>query len=187
MNYTKAIFKMANVYRFSGLSLNAEYTIGEHSYRVACLAMSICDEYNSKNEIKVDTLEVLRKALLHDLEETITGDMPSPVKKYGNLREELRDASEHIMRDLILHDSPEPDYYLDLWINDKEGMSGEVITVADKLEGLLVSFYEYKRGNKYIQDSLENHLDWFINDGAELVKKYSYAQGQLKLVVDYFK
>ena len=188
MSFIKSIFRMANVERFAGLSLASEYTIGEHSYRVATLAMAICDQYNKDNpKKKINTEEVMRKALLHDMEEIVSGDIPSPFKAYGNLREELRKASEKTMKEEILPGSPDPEHYLKLWKEDKDGETGEVITVADKLEGLLVSFYEYKRGNKFIEPSLENHISWFVSSGKDLIKKYSYAETQFKEVSKYFK
>lgn len=169
---------MVNVQRFSGKKLDCPYSIGEHSYRVACLSMVMIDQYNKENPDNKISVEVaLRKALLHDLEETITGDIPSPVKKYGNLRNELRLASEKIMEDMILPQSPLPEYYKKLWVEDKEKEAGDVIKVADKLEGLLVCYYEVKRGNKYLEKALVSHLDWFNSpEGSTLLNKFSVAK-----------
>lgn len=179
MNYIKYVFKMSNVLRFAGNNLDADYTIGEHSYRVACLAMAICDEYNKtakRKKDKINVEETLRKALLHDMEETETGDLPSPIKKIGNLKEELRKAGKLLMKN-ILKGSPLEDYYLKMWEEDKDNESGEVIKVADKLEGLLASYYEFKRGNHFLKSSLLSHLDWFKSEeGKILMKKYTYGK-----------
>lgn len=175
MNFIKYVFKMSNVQRFAGNNLDAAYSIGEHSYRVSCLAMAICDDYNKKNKRKINTEEVLKKALLHDMEETETGDLPSPIKKLGNLKEELRKAGEVLMKN-ILKGAPEEKIYLKLWVEDKDGKSGEVIKVADKLEGLLASYYEFKRGNHFIKPALISHMEWFRSDeGLKLMKKFEYA------------
>ena len=180
---------MANVERFAGLSLASEYTIGEHSYRVATLAMAICDQYNKDNpKKKINTEEVMRKALLHDVEESITGDVPSPVKKYGNLREELRSASEEIMKETILPDTPYPEMYLKMWVEDKDNETGEVIKVADKLEGLLVSYYEVKRGNRYLDKSFASHLKWFVEkENVALLEKYTFAYEEVAAVFQYIE
>ena len=187
MNFIKSVFKMSNVLRFAGNNLDADYTIGEHSYRVACIAMAICDEYNKNIKLKknkINTEEVLRKALLHDMEETETGDLPSPIKKIGNLKAELRFAGEKIMKNL-LKDSPLEKFYLKLWVEDKDEESGEVIKIADKLEGLLASFYEFKRGNHYIKPSLISHMEWFKSEeGIQLITKYTYANRIYTYMID---
>lgn len=184
---TKFVFKMVNVHRFAGKKLDCPYTIGEHSYRVACLSMFIVDQYNKENPNNPICMETaLRKSLLHDLEETVTGDIPSPVKKYGNLRNELRLASECIMEDMILKNSPQPELYKKLWVEDKEGVAGEVIKVSDKLEGLLVCYYEVKRGNKYLEKPFISHVQWFeSNEGKELLNKFSFAKNEYDKVKDY--
>lgn len=177
---------MANVQRFAGKKLDCPYSIGEHSYRVACLSMLIIDQYNKENpEDKIDMEIALRKSLLHDLEETITGDIPSPVKQYGNLREELRLASESMMENTILKNAPEKKLYKKLWVEDKENEAGDVIKVADKLEGLLVCFYETKRGNKYLEKAFVSHLEWFEEEGRTLLKKFSYAKKEYDKVKEY--
>lgn len=176
---------MANVQRFAGSNLDAEYSIGEHSYRVAMISMAICDDYNKKNKNKINMEEVLKKSLIHDMEETITGDLPSPVKKLGNLREELRNAGSFLMETEIIKDSPSPKEYLELWERDKDDESGEVIKIADKLEGMIASYYEIKRGNHYLKESFLSHLDWFIStEGERLLKKFQYAKDIYKDVVD---
>ena len=189
-HFSKYVFKMVNILRFAGKKLDCPYTVGEHSYRVACLSMAIVDEYNihedKENHISME--EVLRKSLLHDLEETITGDIPSPVKQYGNLKKELRIASEQIMKEIILPNSPRPELYLKLWIEDKENETGEVITVSDKLEGLLTCYYEVKRGNRYLDSPLKKHMDWFQTPEARrLLDKYSYAMTEYIAVENYLQ
>ena len=190
---TKYFFRLLNVARFAGKKLDNPYSVGEHSYRVAVISMMMADQYNKEQEAKgskdrIDTLECLRKALLHDVEESITGDVPSPVKKYGNLREELRSASEEIMKETILPDTPYPEMYLKMWVEDKDNETGEVIKVADKLEGLLVSYYEVKRGNRYLDKSFASHLKWFVEkENVALLEKYTFAYEEVAAVFQYIE
>tara|TARA_Y100000034_G_scaffold33928_1_gene41487 strand:- start:9403 stop:10071 length:669 start_codon:yes stop_codon:yes gene_type:complete len=186
-NFSKYVFKMVNVNRFLGKKLDCPYSIGEHSYRVACLSMAIVDAYNKENKEKINLEEVLRKALIHDMEETITGDVPSPVKKLGNMREELRKVS-YIIMEKILSSSPLPDLYLKMWKEDKDGKTGEVISYADKLEGLLVCYYELKRGNRYLEKPFISHVEWFASeDNLNNAKKYSEVIKELEPVYLYLK
>ena len=178
MKLINAAFMLSNVKRFSGKCLNNEYSVGEHCFRVALLAMMILDDYNQRNtKNKISMEETLKKALLHDIEESIVGDIPSPVKKYGNLKEELRNASEEILKNEIISDSYFFDQYLKLWKEDKSGPSGEIIILADSLEVLIVSCREINRGNNNFKDILEKTKQIFESAKyKELFLKYPYAK-----------
>lgn len=145
----KAACNLTSIKRFANLKLDKEYSAGEHSFRVGILSMMIADDYNKRNpKNKVNVEEVLRKALIHDLEESVIGDIPTPAKKrHKAFNDAYKVLAEDIMENDILVDSPLPELYLSLWINDKTGLSGEVIKIADGLEALKTSFYELKRGN----------------------------------------
>jgi putative hydrolases of HD superfamily len=63
-----------------GLPPGAE-SVASHSYGVALAAMLLADECASRG-VRVNVERVLRLALLHDLAETRTGDMPRTVADY---------------------------------------------------------------------------------------------------------
>lgn len=170
MKFYKQVCKLSNVKRFAALKLDREYSGADHSYRVAMLGMMIADEYNSisANTKKISVEEVLRKALIHDLEESVIGDIPTPVKQYPGLRDLLRKASVDIMNDQILDkDLVNREEYLRLWVEDKDGESGQVIAIADKIEALLSAAYELKRGNKDLQKAFNHIREWFNTDEAK--------------------
>jgi putative hydrolase of HD superfamily len=172
MKFYKQVCKLSNVKRFAALKLDREYSGADHSYRVAMLGMMIVDEYNSlvADSKKISVEEVLRKALIHDLEESVIGDIPTPVKEYPGLRDLLRKASVDIMNEQILDkDLINREEYLRLWVEDKEGQSGQVITLADKIEALLSAAYELKRGNKDLQKAFNHIRAWFNTDEAKVL------------------
>jgi putative hydrolase of HD superfamily len=63
-----------------GLAPGAE-SVAAHSYGVAFAAMLLADEVRARG-VAVDTERVLRIALLHDLAEARTGDMPRTMALY---------------------------------------------------------------------------------------------------------
>ena len=82
-----------------GLPPGAE-SVASHSYGVALTAMLLADECAARG-VAVDVGRVLRIALLHDLQETRTGDMPRTVADYygaGARRAAERAAFDDIMR-----------------------------------------------------------------------------------------
>ena len=81
-----------------GLPPGAE-SVASHSYGVALTAMMLADEARARGA-EVDVERVLRIALLHDLQETRTGDMPRTVADYYGA--EARRAAERAAFDDIM-------------------------------------------------------------------------------------
>lgn len=175
----KAAARLGNTYRFANLKLDKPYTGAEHSFRVAILAMTICDEYNNRNPSnKVNVEEVLRKAILHDLEESLLGDIPTPVKNRSKAFKEAYVAlGVEVMKEDVLAGSPNPEYYLKLWVEDKKGETGEVIKLADGLEALSTAHYEIRRGNLSLKQAFFNlKAAMEAPEMKNLMEKYTYAK-----------
>lgn len=81
-----------------GLPPGAE-SVASHSYGVALAAMLLADECAARG-VELDVGRVLRLALLHDLQETRTGDMPRTVAEYYGA--ETRRAAERAAFDDIV-------------------------------------------------------------------------------------
>jgi putative hydrolase of HD superfamily len=81
-----------------GLPPGAE-SVAAHSYGVALTAMLLADECAARG-VALDVGRVLRIALLHDLQETRTGDMPRTVADYYG--REARRAAERAAFDDIM-------------------------------------------------------------------------------------
>jgi putative hydrolase of HD superfamily len=73
--------------------------VAAHSYGVALTAMLLADECAARG-VEVDAGRLLRIALLHDLQETRTGDMPRTVADYYG--REARRAAERAAFDDIM-------------------------------------------------------------------------------------
>jgi putative hydrolase of HD superfamily len=81
-----------------GLPPGAE-SVAAHSYGMALTAMLLADECAARG-VEVDAGRLLRIALLHDLQETRTGDMPRTVADYYG--REARRAAERAAFDDIM-------------------------------------------------------------------------------------
>lgn len=67
-----------HVKRWSLVATTAESNVASHSFNVAVIAMAIFKEMRNKNHL--NKYELCYYALLHDLDEVFTGDMPTPTK-----------------------------------------------------------------------------------------------------------
>jgi 5'-deoxynucleotidase YfbR-like HD superfamily hydrolase len=169
------INKLSNVYRFAGKRVDSQYNVAEHSYRVAVLAMLVVDQYNKENSIQIDKAEVLSKALLHDIEEGVFNDIPAPAKNYNKSFKEIYKETTH--QYVINEIFPSNKEYYKLWANDKSGLSGEIINLCDKLEAIIVSADEVRRGQHDMRAAYKGIKRWFESDkGIELLAKYTAAR-----------
>jgi 5'-deoxynucleotidase YfbR-like HD superfamily hydrolase len=173
---------LSNIRRFSGLHLDHPYTVAEHCFRVACLGMMIADEHNKSVEKtgegeKVSVEEVMKKALLHDMEEAHFGDIPTPAKNYTpELRQAYKAAADKYAKDVIFSESTSGEY-LGLWRADKEGLSGEIIKLCDRIEALSAAGYETRRGNIDMRKAHMSIHRWFEGeDGAAALAKFPAAR-----------
>lgn len=124
-------------------------TVGEHSYNVAMLCWHLCDREPSAN--------LLKAAMFHDLAESVTGDVPAPVKWMApNIRAEL----------LIIEREFEKEFHLEIALSPKEEL---VLKWADSLELAWYCVDQMRLGNQNVEDVYQNILR-FMEGSLEPVK-----------------
>lgn len=179
MKMYKYVCRLTSVRRYGSLELDRPISVAEHCLRVSVLGMIIADQYNKENPTKkISVEEVMRKAQCHDLEEAIMGDMESPIKNLDpDFKIAYKKLATRVMEEMILPGSPEPELYLKLWMEDKDGESGQVVAIADMLEAFCTACYELKRGNKVLSSAFNKYVEEFEKGkGAPLLKKFTLAK-----------
>jgi len=98
-----------------------------------------------------DTSEVIKKALLHDLEETITGDILYPVHSSNiNFKKTLDQVREKCVDEEVFRELPKNvrEYYIRLWKTSKDlTKEGILVACMDKFEILVFAIHELDMGN----------------------------------------
>jgi len=156
------IHRMKYINRW-GLMRNTRYeNLKEHSFDVASITLGIANIGNLYYKRKYNCEKLAVMAMYHDANETITGDMPTPIKyenevitkAYKKLEAE---AEKQIINMLPTDLSKEYEKY---FLMDDE--SKAIIKAADKLSALIKCLEEKAGGNhdfisaqKTIEDSLE--------------------------------
>jgi len=163
MNFKEFINQQRNldkIIRFSAKAKIRDMTVSEHSYHVAFYAMMLAD-LERKFGNKVDVEKVLRAALVHDLEEVLTGDILSPFKRSDStLAEQIQRMGFEFMKKLMSN-LPEnlSEKYVERWVHarDKDSLEGKIVQAADWMEALLYAMEEYSMGNKGFEGNINEY------------------------------
>ena len=104
-------------------------------------------------------------ALLHDLTETRTGDLPSTIKSYFD-KASIKAADEAIAKEIFAELGDLSEAYLELWFDyeHRASMESRLVKAADKLD-LLMQSREYEKGGAR---SLQEFWDTADSDFAGL-------------------
>jgi putative hydrolase of HD superfamily len=120
-------------------------SVADHSFGVAWIAMLLADRARARG-LKPNVEKALRMALLHDLTEARTGDLPATIKRYFD-KAALHQADESIAKEMLFKLGAIGEEYLQLWreYESRQTLESRIVKAADKLD-LLVQAREYEKG-----------------------------------------
>lgn len=156
--------RLKEIKRCNNFPVISQEDVAQHSFYVTLLAMMLADQYNEwARSVKVDsptlkvefvlvnTEDVLRKALMHDLEESFTSDLPWNIK---HMNEEAHEAISRIINQRLeaaYANSQSLAKYRCYSAHCKEGFAGSFVRIADMLELGLFCWEEVAKGNMFLK------------------------------------
>ena len=147
--------RLSNIIRFNTVARNNKESVAEHSFFVSFYAMFLSDLIEG-----IDKEKVIKLALIHDLEESISGDIPHNVKdKYPDLNLAIEKMNLEIVKE-IFQDEKE---YIELWKETRRVDSKEaaLMKLCDIISVLLYAEDEIKQGNTFMIPIRENYKKLF--------------------------
>ena len=157
---------MASVRRYSQTKLVNDESVLEHTGFVGVVSYFIALHLmNQGEEINLGVL--FAKAMAHDMEEVVVGDIPRPTKYHNErVKSALREVEKEAM-DQIMDRIDVGNIYVD-WITSKEGIEGEIVATADLIAVVYKAWQEiHIFGNK----SMSNHIFGLHEHINSLIKK----------------
>lgn len=130
----KAASSLSSIQRYSQTFLIKKENVLEHSGFVVLFCYLIGKQLQSEG-VEINMGRLLSKAIIHDIDEIITGDVPRPTK-YFNARsiiifKEMEQTGTRLfLKDLIDDDSILESIYSD-WEESKIGVAGGIVKLAD--------------------------------------------------------
>lgn len=158
------VAKASSIIRYSSSRLADPESLAVHTHEVCMLGLILIDRIRSVNpDEEIDTGVYLEKAVLHDIEEVSTGDVPRPLKYSSKeVRNALQKVADIAATDLFKSTFKDPDPYFECWDKAKSGKEGVLLKLVDSLVVLRKSIYEVDvLSNKTMLDVVENILHLF--------------------------
>jgi len=135
-------------------------SVSDHSFSTAVLSMILGPKF------KVNTEKLIKMALIHDIGESITGDITWFSKAHGVNKEVLikKEKNERMVMKKILS-TLKNNEYLDLWkeMDEMKTKEAKLHKEIDRLDMTLQAYYNEKR-TKINLDGFFHFADLFIKD-----------------------
>lgn len=133
--FRNPLLELDSVKRYSGVYTSRPDNNASHTYRVQIIGLALANKINS--DLGYDRINVnryIKKALLHDLGELVTGDIVRPIKHFSPATEEAFKGIEDLVANRFMNYGLSSDdvYHIK---NDKDDSSeGILLRVADLLD-----------------------------------------------------
>jgi putative hydrolase of HD superfamily len=154
LDFLISIRSLMTVGRFNVYKCHFREDVAQHSYFTALYAI-LADLERGRGR-RVDVEKLLRMALLHDAEESRTGDIHHPFKHQDPaFTKSIDDRALQWFEDLMLG---LPDTLAHQYVELRKAESGDtteavLVKAADKLEALLWAYEEYLLGNNHVSNA----------------------------------
>jgi 5'-deoxynucleotidase YfbR-like HD superfamily hydrolase len=150
--------------------------VAEHIFFTSILAYVIALDINYEyDKAIVHVSDVVTKAIVHDMDEALTGDFIRPFKYSSpELRRALHEACQHGMT-RALSGTEVGKILLDRWASSKDDtVEGGIVHLADLWSVVIYARREFLLGNSYARKILTEVAHW-INNATwhELVEPYA--------------
>lgn len=154
--FNKTVDRLSCVNRFSSNKLSKDENVLEHTGKVALLCYHIGMSL-SHEEFDIDIERLLSKALLHDIEESVTGDIIRTTKyATPEIVRAFKDG-EVAIAERLLNDQFHDEQAFEMWKVSKSGATGDIVAFVDVLCAMYKMDDEINvRGNKSVANTISD-------------------------------
>ena len=144
------ISRMKYINRWALMRNEHNENLAEHSFEVSIIAHALTVIGNKRLGKSLNSERAALLGLYHDAPETLTGDMPTPVKYYSSevrsAYKTMEDAATATLLKMIPEDLRE-EYENALFPDEKDAELWKYVKAADKISALIKCMQEGQAGN----------------------------------------
>lgn len=152
--------RMKHITRWGLMRNTNTENIQEHSLQVSMIAHALAVIKNTYFGGNIHPERVAVLGLYHDANETLTGDMPTPIKYFNpSIHKAYKDV-EDISKDKLLSLLPSeliPAYH-EILFYDEASAEGKIVKAADRISAYIKCLEEQKAGNREFVKAAEATL-----------------------------
>lgn len=189
--YENPMRNLNNVTRYSGVFCMKPENDGYHTIDMMAMCMKIADfieldQMNEKDPIKIDRRDLIYRCYLHDMDETLMGDISRNIKYYNS---EIYTAISSVV-DNIMESNFTDDMIEDIKSSkDKDNICGLIVKVADTLQSSIKIYEECRLGNFHFKKIIEENIIFVGNlrdivQSSELSSKSSSTSRAIDTLLD---
>lgn len=190
-NFFAMISRMKYIDRWSLMRNEHPENLSEHSFEVAVLSHALAVIGNKRFGKSHDPERAALLGLYHDAPETLTGDLPTPVKYYSDEVRKAYGTVESFACESLLSMLPEDirDEYISFFVpREEDGELWKLVKAADKLSALIKCIQEQRSGSREFDTAAESteksiealHLPEAEVFLKEMLPAYSLTLDELK-------
>lgn len=150
VNFFAMVSRMKYINRWSLMRNEHSENLCEHSFEVAVIAHALAVIHNKRFGGGLNAERAALLGLYHDAPETLTGDLPTPVKYYSDeVRNAYKTVEESAVNSLLsmLPDDIRSEYEPLLNEETESAEMRLIVKAADKISALIKCLQEAKAGN----------------------------------------
>ena len=144
------VSRMKYINRWALMRNEHSENLAEHSFEVAVIAHALTVIANKRFGRRLDSDRAALMGLYHDTPETLTGDMPTPVKYYSDdVRAAYRTVEEVACKSLLsmIPEDIREEYESMFVPREEDSELWKYVKAADKISALIKCIEEKKAGN----------------------------------------
>jgi len=152
--------RMKYIHRWSLMRNVTHENIQEHSLQTAMIAHGLAVIRNKYFNGSVNAEKVALYAIFHDSNETIIGDLPTPIKYFNPEILKAYKSLEDVSKEKLLTMLPEElqEEYRKILFYDEDSIEGKIIKAADRICAYIKCIEEIKAGNSEFKKAMQATL-----------------------------
>ena len=151
--------RMKYINRWALMRIEHSENLSEHSFEVAVIANALAVIGNKRFGKSYNCERAALLGLYHDMPETLTGDMPTPVKYYSEeVRAAYKTVEDNACKRLVemLPEDFRSEFAPFLIADEADADLWKLVKAADKISAYIKCLEEKKAGNKEFDSAFES-------------------------------
>ncbi len=160
-NFFAMISRMKNINRWALMRNEHPENLCDHSFEVAVIAHALAVIGNARFSRSYDADRAALLGLFHDAPETLTGDLPTPVKYYSEqVRNAYKTVEDNACRNLLsmLPEDIKSEYEPFFIPCESDSELWKLVKAADKISALIKCTEERRAGNSEFTKAAESTI-----------------------------